>query len=1654
MSTEIVQKAAGNVTSINTDDITLYHASIVKLKIGPELVERFERAGDHLLLVLKDGRTITIRNFFVVDEDGERSDLVLEDADEVLWWGQYTSPWSEFHFAEIQEDHALLLPPPVAGGLPGWAIAALGLIGAGALYKALDDDDDKSNNPPEAQNHAHTLAEDTSVTGRVAGTDPDGDSLTYTVTTQPAHGTVTINPQTGEYTYTPAPDYNGPDTFVVTIDDGNGGTTTSTITIDVTPVNDPPSAQNYGHETPEDTPVSGRVVGEDVDGDSLTYVVTTPPANGTVVIDPDTGEYTYTPNEDYNGPDEFVVTIDDGNGGTTTSTIVIEVTPVNDTPVPADPNEGLDPQDPGYIPGQDFDPETGDYSHTTPEDTPVSGRVTGTDPDGDELTYTLGQPPANGTVVIDPDTGEYTYTPNEDYNGPDEFVVIIDDGNGGTTTSTVVIEVIPVNDPPVFEDPNAGGPTPDPDAPGTIFNPPSGSDPASYTINYDENTPADTVLGRVQAGDVDGDAVTFAITGGNDNGWYAIDPVTGEISLTPAGAASLANDYESGSNSRQVTVEASDGNGGTTTIVVTLNELDLNESPVFVDPNAGGTPPEPDEPGTIFNPPSGSTPASYTISYNENTPAGTALGQVQASDDDGDTVTFAITGGNGDGWYAIDPTTGVITLTPEGAASLANDYESGDNSHPITVTASDGNGGTTTITVHLNELDLNESPVPADPNEGLDPQDPGYIPGQDFDPETGDYSHTTPEDTPVSGRVTGTDPDGDELTYTLGQPPANGTVVIDPDTGEYTYTPNEDYNGPDEFVVIIDDGNGGTTTSTVVIEVIPVNDPPVFEDPNAGGPTPDPDAPGTIFNPPSGSDPASYTINYDENTPADTVLGRVQAGDVDGDAVTFAITGGNDNGWYAIDPVTGEISLTPAGAASLANDYESGSNSRQVTVEASDGNGGTTTIVVTLNELDLNESPVFVEEDPDNPGQDVPVGPGGYAFEYDENSPAGTTLGTVAAVDQDGDTIAYSIDPDSDPNGWYAIDPATGEITLTAAGAASEANDFEAGSNSRTITVIASDGNGGATSIPVTLNERDLNDNGPVVIDATAHVSEEGLPNGVAEPGDDTDTVATGTVTINDADSVVTVTSLTLSGPSGLTSGGEPITWTGTGTASDPLIGTADGNEVLRATIDLDGNYEVTLSGPVDHPPGGGENTTTVELTVTAGDGVNPSGTGTLNVVVQDDAPVASPGSADVVLPEQDTNVMLILDISGSMGAQRTALMKQAVEDLLNTYDGLGEVSVRIVLLGIEADSVAWGDEWTNIEDAIAYVQGLSTNSGGTNYDASLVRAMDAFHSEGKIAGAKNVSYFLSDGQPNGGFDWPGIPGTQGDQGIQDNEEAFWIDFLRDNQIHSMAFGMQVPANQLNTARENMDRIAYDGINDANTDAVMVGDINELPPILRDTVVDAAQGAVVDVGGALGGNSALGADGGGLLDITVNGRTYDNEGNVTGGAANGTFDPASNTWNILTEGPGGDVNTGGRLVVNMETGEYSYTPPIIDSGTRVEDIGFTLIDGDGDTAASTLTITVHPAGTVLPDSLGGESPFSTDGDEVIAGSLGEEQHALPAMSDLLGPSTDGSLDAWLPADGANASATADSGSQATLPVASPVMQTLLDELDQQQSALV
>jgi len=126
--------------------------------------------------------------------------------------------------------------------------------------------------------------------------------------------------------------------------------------------------------------------------------VTVPPANGSLVFNPD-GSYTYTPNANYNGTDNFIYKLCDVNNDCDTAIVKLTVTPFNDTPL-----------------------AVVDYK-TTLEDTPVTSTVATNDiPSGDGgNVWSVTVPPANGSLVFNPD-GSYTYTPNANYNGTDNFI--------------------------------------------------------------------------------------------------------------------------------------------------------------------------------------------------------------------------------------------------------------------------------------------------------------------------------------------------------------------------------------------------------------------------------------------------------------------------------------------------------------------------------------------------------------------------------------------------------------------------------------------------------------------------------------------------------------------------------------------------------------------------------------------------------------------------------------------------------------------------------------------------------------------------------------------------------------------------------------------------------------------------------------------------------------------------------------------------------------------------------------------------------------------------------------------------------------------------------------------------------------------------------
>jgi len=260
--------------------------------------------------------------------------------------------------------------------------------------------------------NAGTLAvdEDTAKNGTLTATDDDEDDLTFSIDTDGKKGTAVItDAATGAYTYTPNADENGEDSFTFKVNDGTSDSNeaaTITVTINVVPV---ANAGTLTLDEDEEPPKVGKLTASDENGDDLlTYSIVSNGKLGTAVItDASAGTYTYTPMENENGEDSFTFKVNDGRVDSKEAEIKVTITSVNDVPVAENGTLGV--------------------TQEVPED----GTLTGSDPDGDDvtLTYSIVTNGKLGTVEItDENTGAFTYTPNAGESGQDSFTFKVNDG--------------------------------------------------------------------------------------------------------------------------------------------------------------------------------------------------------------------------------------------------------------------------------------------------------------------------------------------------------------------------------------------------------------------------------------------------------------------------------------------------------------------------------------------------------------------------------------------------------------------------------------------------------------------------------------------------------------------------------------------------------------------------------------------------------------------------------------------------------------------------------------------------------------------------------------------------------------------------------------------------------------------------------------------------------------------------------------------------------------------------------------------------------------------------------------------------------------------------------------------------------------------------
>ncbi|MFW9801684.1 MAG: tandem-95 repeat protein, partial [Candidatus Thorarchaeota archaeon] len=374
------------------------------------------------------------------------------------------------------------------------------------------------NDAPVASDDYYIVDEDTTLTidapsGILANdTDIDGDLLTAALLSGTSHGSLTINSD-GSFIYTPDPNWNGMDSFIYEISDGDQ-TDTATVTITVNPVDDPPVAVDDYVTTDEDTPIIIDVMANDydVDGDPFdifAYGYSYAEIHGQLSLVTVDGRrmFRFVPDPNYHGPARFHYTIhttgvtgsipiDNGN-------VYITVNPVNDAPV------GVDD------------------SYTIDEDTSLSLPPPGLlsndyDVDGDLITLDFQTFPKHGAWAIG-SNGLFNYEPFDDWYGTDSFTYRVYDGMEYSEAVTVTITVNPVNDAPVTED-------------------------DAYTTDEDIVLVVDAATGVLaNDADVDGDALSVQIVSGVSNGhlvfnadgsftytpdfnWYGVDSFVYEVS--------------------------------------------------------------------------------------------------------------------------------------------------------------------------------------------------------------------------------------------------------------------------------------------------------------------------------------------------------------------------------------------------------------------------------------------------------------------------------------------------------------------------------------------------------------------------------------------------------------------------------------------------------------------------------------------------------------------------------------------------------------------------------------------------------------------------------------------------------------------------------------------------------------------------------------------------------------------------------------------------------------------------------------------------------------------------------------------------------------------------------------------------------------------
>ncbi len=826
-------------------------------------------------------------------------------------------------------------------------------------YTASDGTDDSAettvtitvNALPATVDDAYSVDEDTTLTISTASgvlandSDADGDDLSVTVVTEPTHGTLTLSTD-GSFTYEPADDYYGTDTFTYVANDGTNDSAEATVTITINAVEDAPDAVADSYSVPVNgqltvTDELGVLVNDaDADGDAITAVVVTEPSNGTLTLNSD-GSFSYTPDADFYGTDTFTYVANDGSNDSTETTVTIIVDSAASV---------LDDE----------------YSVTRNESLVVATAsgvaANDSDPDGDSFTVSVATEPSNGTLSLNAD-GSFTYVPDTDFYGTDTFTYVANDGLLDSFEATVTIEVNVLpdvaddsytvdEDDTLTVDADSGVLANDSDTDDTSLTVAVVTEPSygtltlnadgsfEYTPNADYNgTDSFTYVANDGTDDSEEATVTITVAAVDDAPVAAGDVYSVALDTTLTVSASngvLVNDQDADGDSLTVTLSdttsygtlslASDGSftytpnsgfHGDDTFTYTASD-GTNESAVTTVTINVNTAPD-------------ALSDSYSVDEDGELTVDDASGVLaNDSDDDSDALTATLT---------MEPSNGTLTFNSDGSFVYTPDADF-NGTDGFTYVANDGYDDSTETTVVITVNSVND------------------VAETTADSYTVAVNGSLTVDADAGVAANDTDVDGDSLSVSVSASPSNGSLTLNSD-GSFTYTPNTDFHGTDSFTYVANDGTADSAETTVTIQVN-----------TAAAATDD-----------------AYSVDEDSTLTVDVASGLLSNDtDTESDSLTVAV---------ATEPTNGALSLAADGSFVYTPDADfSGTDTFTYTVNDGYTDSAEATVTITVNPV--NDAPVVVDDS--------------YSVVTNEQLVVSATSGVLANdSDADGDSLTVTL---------------------------------------------------------------------------------------------------------------------------------------------------------------------------------------------------------------------------------------------------------------------------------------------------------------------------------------------------------------------------------------------------------------------------------------------------------------------------------------------------------------------------------------------------------------------------------------------------------------------------------------------------------------------